>query len=411
MTNYVEGKEYDIFYTIGGKVYKEKNFIVLTSRLESDFCQNRVVDFCFGERGTRASNTAVSLIIVPIALFGAAIFGLATGISQIAIAGAACGTASCCLPPCVAHCGHAHHVLSNEEVYTRPVTVEIVTTLPQLQQHSFVGSTVERELGYNGKKSFMKFLKSLEKLKTLKINDITQHSRLIIKVPKVIMGVGQKLNLDKLYDKYQVYKLFNRYYNTEKQLILKIPFDIQHKGEEKSGSGYVEYIGINHSIEKTTTDDRDRRYQVGKTIEQLKIKRNYVVTEGHMFLINRWTSYTIHERKRGKIIHKDEEIETRIDANGDVKISDKYLEAYQQGKINIANGSSSIFIGDIPFADAVACGKWKNGVIRHDFAVASAYKAPFLSGWKPSNDIVITGPSSSVELANVSTEAMCKDCK
>ncbi|GHM58862.1 MAG: hypothetical protein sL5_09520 [Candidatus Mesenet longicola] len=408
MTNYVEGKEYDIFYTIGEKVYKEKNFIVLTNRLESDLCQSRVVDFCFGERGTRASKTAISLIIVPIALFSAVIFGLATGISQIAIAGATCGTASCCLPPCVAHCGHAHHVLSNEEVYAHPVTAEIVTTLPQLQQHSFVGDTIETELAYDGKKSFMKFLKSLEKSKTLKINNITQHSRLIIKVPKVIIGVGQKLNLDKLYDKYQVYKLFNKYHNTKKQLILKIPFDIQHKGEEKSGSGYIEYIGINHSMEKTTTDDRGRRYQVGKTIEQLKIKRNYVVTAGHMFLISRWTSYTIHERKREKIIYKDEEIETRIDANGDVKVSDKYLKTYQQGKINIANGSGSIFIGDIPFADVVACGRWKNGVIKHNFAATSTYQAPFLSGWKPlsTSNVITTEPSSSIELANVRTTAM-----
>lgn len=407
MTNYFisnEGKEYETTYAIGGKVYKEKNCIVLTSQLESAFCQNRVVDFCFGERGTKASKTAISLVSAPIALFGAAVFGLATGISQIAIAGAVGGAVSCCLPPCVAHCGYAYHVVHDEEDYEHPITAEIITTLPQLQQHLSVGSTVERELEYDGKKSFVKFL---EKSKALKINDITQHSRLIIKVPKVIIGVGQKLSLDKLYDKYQINKLFEKYHNTEKQLILKIPFDIQHKGEEKSGSGYIEYISINHKIVKISTDHRGRRCQVGKTIEQLKIKKNYVVTEGYMFLTHRWTSYTTHERKREKIIHKDEEMLVRIDRNGDVKVGDKYLKAYQEGKINIANGSSTVFIGDVPFADAVACGKWKNGVIRHNFAIASTYQAPFLSGWKPANtdNVITTQPSSSIDLASISTVA------
>lgn len=407
MINYIEGKEYERFYAIGEKVYEEKNYIVLTNRLESDFCQNRVVDFCFGERGTKASNTAMTLVSVPIALFGATIFGLAAGISQIAVAGAVCGTASCCLPPCVAHCSHAHHVLSNEEVYARPVTVEIITALPQLQPHLSVGDTVERELEYDGKKSFMKFLKSLEKSRTLKINDITQHSRLIIKVPKVVIGVGQKLSLDKLYDKYQISKLLQKYHNTKEQLALKIPFDIQHKGEGKSGSGYIEYISTSHAIEKTSTDHRGRRYQIGKTIEQLKIKRNYVVTEGYMFLTTRWKSYTIHPRKREKIIYKDEEMLIRIDANGDVKVGDKYLKSYQEGKINIANGNSSVFIGNVPFADAVACGKWKNGVIRHNFAVASTYQTPFLSGWKPlsTDNVITTQPSSSIELTNISTVA------
>ncbi len=378
-----EVKEYEITYAIGEKVYKEKNFVILANQLESDFC--------FGEKEAETSDCIQSLLYT-LGLFcasgvltGTAVFGLATGSQELAVIGGVGGTISYMAIPCVDHCNHYK------------ATAKVITAQPKLQNLPVDYETIIMKVeGYNGKQSFVKFLEGLEESKDFKIYDIIKRSRLIIEVPNVVINKYTKQDVS-LYKKYQMHSLFKKYSSAHDRFVLRAFFSIIYK--ERYSSGYVEYININNEMLKYTTNSNGEQYQ----IEELNIRKNYVIIKGDMILTGRWAS-TVHEGKKNKIINKEEKISIVVSANGDIKVEDKYLKAYQKNNINIDYGANDLFIGGIPFSLAITCGRWKNAV-RQTYNVEQLEPSTGRKGVSASSQfyqsdpmsIILEEPSSSMQ--------------